>query len=425
MVVILGGGISGISTGYHLKQKGIESTIFEKNRSWGGLIDNFTLEGGFRFDHFVHLSFTAIEYVKEIFSKSTPYIAHHPESTNYYKGFWLKHPAQNNLAALTTAEKVNIIQDFVNKPVIETPENYYEWLLLQFGTYFTDNFPAVYTEKYWTLNAKELTTEWAGKRFNIPPLDDLLRGAFEEQSTNFYYAKEMRYPAKGGYKSFAKLMANDIKIETGKKAIFIDPKFKKVDFEDGSEAFYETLVSSLPLPELIKIIKDVPQNVKAAAESLLVTSGQLVSVGFNRPDVPKHLWFYIYDEDIYPSRGYSPSIKSPENVPEGKSSIQFETYFSKKKTPNLRGGSLIEHVVKKGECMGLFNAGDVEITDYREVAYANVIFDHDRKKNVSIVHDYLDSLGIKYIGRFGEWDYLWSDQSLMSGKKCAGSIDIQ
>jgi hypothetical protein len=26
---------------------------------------------------------------------------------------------------------------------------------------------------------------------------------------------------------------------------------------------------------------------------------------------------------------------------------------------------------------------------------------------------------IKYIGRFGEWDYLWSDQSLLSGKKVA------
>ena len=48
------------------------------------------------------------------------------------------------------------------------------------------------------------------------------------------------------------------------------------------------------------------------------TSGQLVSLGFNQPDIAKHLWFYIYDEDIYPSRAYSPSIKSPNNVPFGK-----------------------------------------------------------------------------------------------------------
>jgi protoporphyrinogen oxidase len=307
MIVILGAGISGISASYHLKQRGIESVIYEKNKRWGGLIDNFTLDGGFRFDHFVHLSFTNIEYVKELFAKSSPYIAHHPESSNYYKGAWLKHPAQNNLAPLSTDEKVKIIEDFVNKPVIETPENYYEWLLLQFGTYFTDNFPGVYTEKYWTLNARELTTEWAGKRFSIPPLDSLLKGAFEEQAANFYYAKEMRYPVKGGYKSFAKLMAADVTMRMEKKAVLIDPLQKKVDFEDGTSEFYEQLVSSLPLPELLKIVKDAPANVKEAAEQLLATAGQLVSIGFNRPDVPKHLWFYIYDEDILPSRGKAPS----------------------------------------------------------------------------------------------------------------------
>lgn len=31
-----------------------------------------------------------------------------------------------------------------------------------------------------------------------------------------------------------------------------------------------------------------------------------------------------------------------------------------------------------------------------------------------VIHS-LSSIGIETIGRFGEWDYLWSDQSLMSG----------
>lgn len=29
----------------------------------------------------------------------------------------------------------------------------------------------------------------------------------------------------------------------------------------------------------------------------------------------KHLWDYIYDEDILPARIYSPSEKLPDNVP--------------------------------------------------------------------------------------------------------------
>jgi len=31
------------------------------------------------------------------------------------------------------------------------------------------------------------------------------------------------------------------------------------------------------------------------------------------------------------------------------------------------------------------------------------------------VLEFLESKNIKSIGRFGEWDYLWSNQSFMSG----------
>jgi hypothetical protein len=37
------------------------------------------------------------------------------------------------------------------------------------------------------------------------------------------------------------------------------------------------------------------------------------------------------------------------------------------------------------------------------------------ESNRQIVIDYLNSMNIKSIGRFGEWDYLWSNQSFMSG----------
>ena len=97
MIAVLGARISGISSGYHLDLKGVENTIYEKNSAWGGLCDKFIIGNGFRFDYFVHLSFTNSEYVKEILSQSSNYITHNANSSNYNKGLWLKHPAQNNL----------------------------------------------------------------------------------------------------------------------------------------------------------------------------------------------------------------------------------------------------------------------------------------------------------------------------------------
>ena len=422
MIAILGAGIAGIAAGYHLSQRGIEHTVFEKSSSWGGLCDNFSIGEGFLFDKFVHLSFTKSEVVKDLFHKNTTFYSHKPESSNYYKDLWLKHPVQNNFAPLSIEEKIRIIEDFVAKPILNTIHNYEDWLLVQFGAYFKEHFSERYTYKYWTLPSKELTTDWLGSRISIPSLETLLRGAFEVQEENFYYAQEMRYPQQGGYKSFLNTMATNTSIKTQKEVALIDPIHKKITFTDGSETNYEKLISSLPLPEIGKIIKDAPKKVVEAGEKLLATSGQLVSIGFNRPDIPKHLWFYIYDEDILPARAYSPSLKSPYNVPKGKSSLQFETYFSKKKPKQLSGDSMVNHIIEKGIQMKLWELNDIAITDYQEENYANVVFDFNRKSNVALIQDYLRTVGIISIGRFGEWDYFWSDQSLLSGFKGANII---
>jgi UDP-galactopyranose mutase len=423
LIAILGAGIAGIAAGYHLSQRGIEHTIFEKNTSWGGLCDNFSIGEEFLFDKFVHLSFTKSEVVKELFHKNTAFYSHKPESSNYYNNLWLKHPVQNNLAPLPVEEKVKIIEDFVAKPSFNNIQNYEEWLLVQFGTYFKEHFSEKYTRKYWSIPSKELTTDWLANRISIPSLETLLKGAFEVQEENFYYAQEMRYPEQGGYKSFLNNMATNVSIKTQKEVALIDPLCKKITFVDGCETHYEKLISSLPLPEIVKIIKDAPKSILEAGEKLLATSGQLVSIGFNRPDVPKYLWFYIYDEDILPARAYSPSLKSPYNVPKGKSSLQFETYFSKKKPKQLSGDGLVNHIIEKGIQMKLWEVNDIAITDYREEKYANVVFDFNRKSNVALILNYLKSVGIISIGRFGEWDYFWSDQSLLSGFKGANTIE--
>ncbi|MCT4647351.1 MAG: FAD-dependent oxidoreductase [Carboxylicivirga sp.] len=422
MIAILGGGIAGLSTAYHLSNLNAECKVFEKRSSWGGLCDNFSIGNGYRFDYFVHLSFTQSEYVQKLFEDSSQYIIHKPYSSNYYKGHWMKHPAQNNIASLPAAEKVLIIKDFVHRIKRDKHNNYKDWLRSQFGNYFSKTFSEPYTLKYWTLEAEKLSTNWLEGRFSLPPLENILKGAFEEQTENFYYAKDMRYPQAGGYKSFLRKIAGGSDINLNKELIELDIDNKKLTFSDGTNENYEKVVSTLPLPVLIKCIPNAPTIVKEAASNLLCTSGQLVSLGFNRPDIPKYLWFYIYDADIVPSRAYSASLKSADNVPEGCSSLQFESYFSKARPKLYSEGDLISHVVRKGETMGLWNINDIDVDNYREVEYANVIYDHDREKNLTIVHRFLNDNNIVTAGRFGEWAYLWSDQSLLSGQKAAKRI---
>jgi len=417
MTVILGAGISGISASYHLNQKDIDNIIFEKDNDWGGLCGNFEIDG-FRFDKAIHLSFTQTNHVKELFSKSCEYITHKPFAYNYYKERWLKHPAQNNLESLSLNEKIEIISDFVeNSNKKENIENYEDWLKAQYGNYFSENFPISYTRKYWALEAKELSTTWVGNRMYQPNIKEVLKGAFEKKTPNTYYASEMRYPAKGGYRSFLNYMRKDCDIRVDKRVIEIDTKNKIVYFEDNTTQNYDDLISSIPLPEYKNLIKDMPNEVKYACDKLKYTSVALVSIGLNKPNIPKYLWFYIYDEDILASRCYSPSIKSPDNVPKGCSSLQFEIYFSKDKPLDLSYDELIEHIIEKSEKMNVFKKEDITMKDCRVLEYGNVVFYHGMEDDRKIVLDYLNNLNIKTVGRFGKWEYLWSDQSLMSGVK--------
>lgn len=415
--VILGSGIAGISAGYHLEQKGIDSTIYEKDSDWGGLCGFFEIDG-FRFDRFVHFTFTTDDYIISTFEKSSPLYAHPSVSYNYYKGCWLKHPAISNLASLPTEEKVKIISDFINRPNKDVSDikNYDEWLRVQNGNYFAENFATVYTRKYWGQSPKDMETKWIGQRIRCADLNEVLKGSYAEQKENFYYTNYMKYPKKGGFRSILDDCRKGLDIRFNKKAVKIAPAEKKVYFADGSFAEYERLISTLPLPEIVKMVADCPAAVLSAANKLTWTCGYQISLGFNRPDVAKHLWFYIYDEDIPPARVYSPSLKSPDNAPEGCSSLQAEVFFdSKSKVP--AADEILAQTVEQLKSVCGFDDDDIAVKDIRFEPYANVTFTHGIYENRQIVLDYLNSQGIESIGRFGKWDYLWSFQAFESGKE--------
>ena len=459
--VILGSGIAGISAGYHLEKSGEPAVIYEKNNDWGGLCGNFSIKG-FRFDKFVHFSFAPDKYTADIFKESCEKIEHIPFPSNYYKGIWLRHPAQNNLAPLSSDEKTDVIYDFVNrteKPVEEI-QDYGEWLRVQYGDYFAENFPYKYTRKYWGVEPEELETKWVGQRMYTPDLKQVLKGAFETQDECFYYSKVMKYPKNGGFRSILNKCRKDLDIRFNKEVVKINPQEKTVTFKDGTSAKYSRLISTLPLPEIIKMLDNVPQDVKSAAENLMFTSGYMVSLGFNRPDVAKYLWFYIYDEDILTARVYSPNLKSPDNVPEGCSSLQAEIFFANRggadiditprtrnaigKTANstgalalrerdgergqnpLSGEEILEHTIEKLVGMGLFKKDDIVVKDIRFEKYANIIFDKDIYKNRKIVLDYIEGTGIESIGRFGRWEYFWTHQAFEDGRKvCNTPVNLR
>lgn len=420
--VILGSGISSLSAGFHLNKAGFPIIIYEKDSDWGGLCSNFTIDG-FRFDRFVHFTFAKEEYIHNTFNASSELLEHPAISNNYYNGYWLKHPAQNNLYPLPEDEKTKIIEGFKTRSQKDISEinDYAEWLECQYGNYFAHNFPFKYTRKYWGKEPKELETKWVGNRMHSPSLEEVEEGATKPVDKNFYYTNVMKYPKIGGFKSILNSIREGLDIKFDKEVVKIDAKEKTVYFKDNSSVKYNNLISSLPLPEIVKMIERTPTEVIEAGKKLKYTCGYQVSLGFKRPDVAKDLWFYIYDEDILSARVYSPSLKSKDNVPEGCSSLQAEVFFAND-AEIISSEIVLENTIKKLSEMNLFNRDEIVVKDIRFEKYANVIFDHDIYKNRKIILDYLKTVDIKSIGRFGKWEYLWTNQAFLSGMDAADDL---
>lgn len=413
-VVILGAGVAGIGAGYRLDGA---AEIYEARERYGGLCDNFTV-GGFRFDTAVHLSFAKEKVVRSVFDQ-TPYFGHKPMAQNYCDGYWAKHPLQNNTYTLPVEERIRIIKSIMGRPQIDQIDDYEQWLVAQFGQYFADKYPKRYTRKYWCCEAEDLSAEWITNRMYLPSIDEVLHGAMTDETPNTYYAEEMRYPKVGGYRAFFEHIADKMDIRLSHRVVSIDPKQKVVGFSNGTSTTYDRLLSSIPLPVVIAAMQDVPQTVREAADCLFPTSVTLVSIGYKR-DLPlPSLWFYVYNEEIPFARGYSPSMKSPDNVPEGKSSLQFEVYHSRHKALAQDGDALLETVLDSLDKMGISKQDDVQVTDVRTAEYGNVVFYKGMERDRKIVRDFLKEQGITTIGRFGMWAYLWSNQAFMSGYKAA------
>ena len=414
-ILVLGGGVAGISAAWHARKMGREAVIFEAKERWGGLLDNFEL-GGFRFDSGVHFAFSSNEEYRAVL-ELTDYTTHRPEPYNYEQGRWLKHPVQNNLYPLPVEEKVKAIKSFIERPDQSSDPDYRRWLSEQFGEVIASRFPARYTEKYWTVPAKDLSAEWIGNRLYRPSLEEVLFGAMTNRTPSTYYLPEMLYPRSGGYRTFLEPLMEGLDLRCGRKAVKIDPVKRYVDCSDGSREYFEHLVSSVPLPDLIEMLSGAPESVKEAAQTLWATAIALVSIGFNEKQAGKHLWFYIYDREILPARVHAPYRKSPANAPAGCSSLQFETYFSRKNPLPLAGEELVEHVILAAEKMGVATRKAIAVVDFRTLPYANVVFDHGMVERRNFVLDHLRRCAILPVGRFGLWDYLWADQCFLSGKR--------
>ena len=420
--------MAGFGAAYRLRSEGIKSTIYEKNHYHGGNSISLKHNNGFIFDLGPHISFTKVERIQKLFAESVnqEFEIIQARVNNYWKGYWIKHPAQCNLYGLPENIIVDILCDLFSKENSNNSKinNYADWLYANYGKTFSETFPMEYGNKFHTTTADNMNIEWLGPRMYQPDIREVLHGSLAPNTTDVHYIDHFRYPSNNGFVSYFNLFLNQTELIFGHQLVSLDPKKRELSFANGAIVSYDYVISSVPLPDLISMICGTPEDVVEASEKLACSTCVLVNIGLNREDISDAHWTYIYDHDYIITRLSFPHMFTPSNAPPGTGSIQAEVYFSKKYHPlDCSPQEYIKPVISDLRRCGLIREDDkILFSNAMVMPYANVIFDLDYTEALASVHGYLDDIGISYCGRYGEWGYLWTDESFMSGENAAQKI---
>jgi protoporphyrinogen oxidase len=420
MKVIIGAGLSGLSAAYHM---GSGNKLLERESEVGGLCRSVTTKG-YTFDLAPHIFFTGSQYVNGLVNEllNGDLIKQRRRAYIYLLSTYVEYPFEVNLHGLPQGVIDECIEGARNRPDIQ-PRNFMEWIRATMGEGVARHYMVPYNEKIWKYPLKEMSIDWVAGRVPAPSVEEMVKGAQGKVEREYGPNAYFQYPRVGGIgaipTAFAKRVT-DISLNSNVHEIRHNGKRLDVLYTRNGEPKRleaDRVLSSVPLPELVKMIKSTPEEVIRASERLVSNSLACFNIGVDRETISDKHWLYFPEKEYIFNRISFPMNLSPETTPKGKSNIVVEvTYRGAKPDPEETKAKVREGLIHAG----ILRENDkLEVFDALDFKYAYVIYDLQHKGNVNLIQAYLESLRVSSMGRFGEWEYLNMDKAILSGKRAA------
>jgi len=455
--IVIGGGPTGLSAAYHA---GADNLLLEREPSVGGWCRSIE-EGGFTFDHAGHIMFSNDPYVLDLYDKLLGDNQHWQmrEAWVYSKGVYTRYPFQGALyglppdvikecvmgaiearygedegAACSSTEVEDCCADGSADAAkasaaarAAVTESFEDFIYKVWGKGIAKHFAIPYNRKLWTVPLSEMETSWLGGRVPLPDLSEIVEGALRPVPRPMGPNARFGYPRRGGFQAlmngFLPLIRG--KLELNAEVAQVMPEEHVIILADGRRFEYGNLVSTMPLPELVKLIGEAaPPEVRAAADGLRHISIRCVNIGIGRADVTDKHWIY-YPEDSIFHRIFVQGNASPECNAPGGFGFTCEISYSPWKPLPLDGDALIQRCIDDAIRVGFMRADDrVLVASQVDMPVAYVVYDQQRARNVATVRDWLAQHDILLAGRYSEWEYYNSDHAFLAGKRAAEKVAV-
>ena len=455
-VVILGGGLAGISSAYFLQDNPDidEIIIIEKEDTLGGLCRSFKSKSGITFDIGPHIFFSknkdTLDFMEDIMMPNIN--VHRRSNIIIHDKKYLQYPFENDLGKLSEGEKQYVESTFRNNPY----ENYEatnmrQFFLKTFGVGISKLYLLPYNEKIWKFDPTFMDLQMV-ERIPKPPIEDIERSLKGETVDGYLHQLNFFYPESGGTKtfidSFAQKLNNKIKIRLNEKVHKITKKqIHSFGLTDGKTSIteqeinkneppvvvikstinettelsynYDILINTIPLTTFVKNYDTNHKIVKETAQKLISNKINIGIVTIEGDIGGNNFAFYSADVGIkfhrfskldFFGKNYhnSGTTTFMTEVTERDDSPTFiRGYYPKKITEGLE------------KLFGKLEIKTIETFDFNN---AYVINDLDQQKNKQIIFDYFNNSNIYFTGRQGSWQYLNMDQVIEQSQKTVKEI---
>jgi protoporphyrinogen oxidase len=297
------------------------------------------------------------------------------------------------------------------------------WSQRTFGKGIHKHFMKSYNQKLWQVPLNEMTAEWCGMFVPQPKVEDVIQGSKKNLSKSFGYNVTFLYPKRGGIQVLAQSLARNLTVQLQTAVEEVDWKQRKAKCSDGQWRDYDFLVSTLPLVELLKRMKDLPENIAELIPRLRWTSVLCINIGVARPKISDKSWIYFPEKKFIFYRVGFPMNFTPHIVPKGCSSMYVEVAYPPDQPVDWNKPAFFKRVRKDLERCGILKKSDtLPVTQFIPIRYAYVIYAPERKQMVQTIFDFLKENRIFSIGRYGEWKYSFMEEAILDGKKTAEEI---
>jgi protoporphyrinogen oxidase len=430
-LIIIGAGPTGLGAAWRLHEMGREDwLVVEAASEAGGLARSFRDDQGFTWDIGGHVQFSHYEYFDRVMDSllgPDDWNHHQRESWIWMRDRFIPYPLQNNLHRLPLDDLNRCLQglvDIVTQFPKQVPNTFRDWILSKFGEGIAEAFMIPYNLKVWAHDPSVMNAAWVGDRVAPTDLRRVLKNlVYQTDDRAWGPNNTFRFPKRGGTGAIWKACAARLpgKLQVYNRAVTsIDLQKRTLVLSDGSAFTYDTLISTIPLIELVKL-SDRPDLYPNARRGLLSSSSNIVGLGITgRPPetLRNKTWIYFPESNcpFYRVTVFSNYAEANVSAPGSTWSLMCEV--SESNYAPVDQQSLIDSVVDGAVATGL-------MTDRREIVsrwsyraiYGYPVPGLQRDAALVQLLPEFERFGVYSRGRFGLWKYEVSNQdhSFMQG----------